>query len=499
MSITPNVCLDHLQNNFNYMALHEFVHPRDFGYQELGRDYRREVLDWVYADLTTFLTIGGVANKYTGRVRVLGDISRQLNLKLRSHLESEGIVYLSITTLHRNSTIDLRSFEPDDWAVLTKSGLIDELHWLRERNGGVYLRRNRPDNSTIGVDGLGQFTATMIKTALDEAHLQPPQNTRRVATAMLRQIVSDEVVAETDSATKKSQRQPRETTTRPHNPKWLKMSDNDLVRIFQGGETDAFGVFFERYYREILGFMTIKLRGDVETAENLAMQVFTKALESLKGYEEHGALFKGWLFRIAKNTVIDYFRTTPELVPHEYLDEISPEQAPLLYDHEIKTKIHSDHHRLRHALLDLTDDQARVVQLRIFQELSIKEVAEVLERTEGAVKALLNRALARLSRNLSEETPPTGVGIKTFWTGIIEPGKVAQELTYISPSIAYHLDRLNDLQRSRLLSHYKLDTDTRKTNQITRRRFNSLQIMRAQLRIMGPEKFISFWNRILEM
>ncbi len=138
---------------------------------------------------------------------------------------------------------------------------------------------------------------------------------------------------------------------------------------------------------------------DARAAEDITSDVFVRALEGLKSFEYRGVPFSAWLYRIARDRVIDYYRRSSRQKAAVALDESlhatveSPEQA-VLHGFELQ--------ELQGALEQLTEEQRLVVVLRFLGGKSLEEVARQLGKTEGAVKSLQHRALAALGRALGE-------------------------------------------------------------------------------------------------
>ncbi|HQZ70880.1 MAG: sigma-70 family RNA polymerase sigma factor [Anaerolineae bacterium] len=177
----------------------------------------------------------------------------------------------------------------------------------------------------------------------------------------------------------------------------LQYNEEDLVRRAQDYDPAAFGEIYERYFNGVYKYTYYRV-GDQVVAEDIAMDVFAKAMESIDGFAFRGVPFSAWLYRIASNMVVDHFRrqpSQPALSLEEKLvaDVAHPTQ---LLDQEFS------HQALRQALAELTDDQQQVVILKFVDGLSNLEVAQILGKTEGAIKSLQHRALASLGRVLGD-------------------------------------------------------------------------------------------------
>jgi RNA polymerase sigma-70 factor, ECF subfamily len=175
------------------------------------------------------------------------------------------------------------------------------------------------------------------------------------------------------------------------------MRDQDLVLAAQAGDVDAFGQLYERYFDKVYSYLGFKLGSPAE-AEDLAGQVFLRALESLPGYRWTGVPFQAWLFRIAHNLLVDSLRRRARR-PSEPLDEALPDDARSA-DPEGWLVEKVTREDLLEAVDGLTELQRQVITLKFAAGLSNAEVAVILDRTEGAVKALQHAGIQALQRRL---------------------------------------------------------------------------------------------------
>ncbi len=171
-----------------------------------------------------------------------------------------------------------------------------------------------------------------------------------------------------------------------------------LVAAAQGGDPDAFGALFDHYYVPVYRFVAARV-GRPSDAEDLAQLVFVKALEALPRYEARGVPFGGWLFRLARNVVIDHVRTrrehtTLDVVAGQTTEEAGPDDLAVL---------RQEMDSVAHALRRLTPEQREAIELRFFAGLSAKEAAAAMGRQEGTVRGLQFRAIAALRRDLGIE------------------------------------------------------------------------------------------------
>ena len=168
-----------------------------------------------------------------------------------------------------------------------------------------------------------------------------------------------------------------------------------LVAAAKAGDPEAFGSLFDVYYGPVYRYVASRV-GRPSDAEDLAQLVFVKALESLPRYEQRGVPFGGWLFRLARNVVIDHVRTRREHVTLDVIGEKSTDdQGP-----DELAVLRQEMDSIAHALRRLTPEQREAVELRFFAGLSAKEAAEAMGRQEGTVRGLQFRAIAALRREL---------------------------------------------------------------------------------------------------
>ena len=159
---------------------------------------------------------------------------------------------------------------------------------------------------------------------------------------------------------------------------------------------------YGEYYSKVARYAYVRI-GDKEGSEDIASEVFAKALDSLKNYQERGLPMQAWLFRIAHNLVVDHLRKVSQrtLVP---IDKVSlkDEQDPAE-----KAEINIEMKRVNEAMKGLTEDQREVIRLRFFGGLTSAETGGVLNKSDGAVREMQRAALEKL-RNLLNENQAGG-------------------------------------------------------------------------------------------
>ena len=168
-----------------------------------------------------------------------------------------------------------------------------------------------------------------------------------------------------------------------------------LLERASHADPQALTELYDQYVDRIYAYIYHRV-GQAEIAEDLTGQVFMRMLEAIGAGRPWRTSFSGWLYRIAHNLVIDHYRRRQRHAFVE-LDDAVPVQA-VDGDPLRMAQLRLDSQRLREALRTLTDEQSQVIVLRFLEELSIAEVAQMMGKTEGAIKALQYRAVLALRR-----------------------------------------------------------------------------------------------------
>ena len=178
-----------------------------------------------------------------------------------------------------------------------------------------------------------------------------------------------------------------------------------LVAEAQAGNRDAFGQIFDEYHQPIYRFIVSRV-GRPSDAEDLTQLIFVKALEALPRYTARGIPFGGWLFRLARNAVIDHVRTR-----RDHLELTAEVQRPTEEaGPEATAALRQDLDAVAKALDVLTDEQREVIELRFFAGLSAREAAEAMGKQEGTIRGLQFRAIASLRRALGTQLSDAPLG-----------------------------------------------------------------------------------------
>ncbi len=187
--------------------------------------------------------------------------------------------------------------------------------------------------------------------------------------------------------------------------------ESDLVRLIskaQRGDPVAFDDLYERYAQGILRYLYLRTR-EAESAQDLTQEVFIRVLKNIKKFEYRGEKsFLGWLYTIAGNVLIGHVRRKHGIqTPLDQNLEVVDPRGQESFASTIE-RIY-----LLNAMSQLTDDQQQVLTLKFFGDLTNQEIATVIGRTEGAVKALQHRAILSLQQIIEQEPTTHGDAQRT--------------------------------------------------------------------------------------
>ncbi len=189
------------------------------------------------------------------------------------------------------------------------------------------------------------------------------------------------------------------TDTRRHTTTDLAaLCDVELVQQAVGGSTDAFGVLFERHHPMVQTYLRRRVRC-AALAEDIASETFARAFRGLHGFARGN--FEAWLTQIARNIMRDHFGSAAHL-REVVVGDLYDSQEFHAHDvdglAELWQRFEREHQQkyVALALRDLNADQRRCLRLRFWEGRSLAETAEIMGRTQGAIKLLQHRAVRRL-------------------------------------------------------------------------------------------------------
>ncbi|HMQ02283.1 MAG TPA: sigma-70 family RNA polymerase sigma factor [Candidatus Doudnabacteria bacterium] len=186
-----------------------------------------------------------------------------------------------------------------------------------------------------------------------------------------------------------------ETTTTNQTPSVTDIQEQQAIVAVQSGQTEQFVVLYDLYIDKIYRFLYFRVHHK-ELAEDLTSQTFLQAFDKIHQYDSSKGLFGAWLYRVARNLMIDEMRRKK---PTDNIENH--------YDLQDKTNIEADTDRqlaseaVQKLLATLPPDARELLTLRLWDELSYAEIAALTGKSEGALKMQFSRLLKKL-----QETAP---------------------------------------------------------------------------------------------
>lgn len=171
--------------------------------------------------------------------------------------------------------------------------------------------------------------------------------------------------------------------------------DPDLAAVLAAqADRESFEVLYRRYLDRVYAYAFYQL-GDHHDAEDATERTFLAALRALPDFRDQGATFRAWLFRVAHNTVANALRgrsrRRTEPLPAD-LQRAAPDADPA----QLVARA-DERRRILGAVRALPDERRQVILLRFVDGLTTREIAQVLDRSPGAVRVLQHRALRDLA------------------------------------------------------------------------------------------------------
>lgn len=169
----------------------------------------------------------------------------------------------------------------------------------------------------------------------------------------------------------------------------MEISENDIIKECQKGNLGRFTFLYDAYFKKIYDFIYYRTMHQ-ETAEDLTSQTFLKALENIKKYEAKKGSFSSWLYRIARNTVIDYYRT------HKKEENIEDFWGLGEKDSIIeKLDIDQQLQKVKVYLQKFKPAQREIVMMRLWDNLSYQEISQITGLSLGSCKMTFSRVMLK--------------------------------------------------------------------------------------------------------
>jgi RNA polymerase sigma-70 factor (ECF subfamily) len=175
------------------------------------------------------------------------------------------------------------------------------------------------------------------------------------------------------------------------------LDDDELMRMFDGGDADAFDTLFDRHRVPVYHFARMML-GSLDGAEDVLQETFLAVARAAGRYEPRGR-FRAWLMRIARNLCLDRIereRRRRRVIAESGLDIVEPDGGGATPAEQAEADEQMT--RLRRLIAALPERQREALVLYAFEQMRYREIAEVLGVPLNTVKTLIHRARAALAR-----------------------------------------------------------------------------------------------------
>ena len=167
--------------------------------------------------------------------------------------------------------------------------------------------------------------------------------------------------------------------------------EKSIIEACQKGDREQFALLYDHYVKRIYRFIYFKVL-QKETAEDLTSKAFLKALQGIHTFDPERN-FSAWIYSIARNTVIDHFRKERSSIPIEDVWDLAGDtHAKIETDAENRRKFREVEKHLK----ALTPEQREIVILRIWEDMSYREIATAIGKSEDNCKVIFSRAIAKL-------------------------------------------------------------------------------------------------------
>ena len=182
-------------------------------------------------------------------------------------------------------------------------------------------------------------------------------------------------------------------------------SDADLVARARGGSRESFAALVRRYQKPLY-FLCLRYVHDHDAAADLTQRAFIRALEKMDELRE-AHIFRSWLFRIGANLALNHLRDHSRFVDEDSPD---PEEPSIIPEAHSRLEAAEDALALRDAVARLPTKQRMTLELRVYEDMAFRDIAQALETTEGAAKVNFHYAVRRLRTLLAKPGSPGTAG-----------------------------------------------------------------------------------------
>jgi RNA polymerase sigma-70 factor (ECF subfamily) len=170
----------------------------------------------------------------------------------------------------------------------------------------------------------------------------------------------------------------------------MEFNEIDIIARCKEGDWRDFDTIYDHYLPKIYRFIYYRTRHK-QIAEDLTSTIFLKVVQNLNSFRHGAAPFSAWLYRVARNTLIDHARVAKPILDLETAVNVADKQNVSDETNEVLNL-----EAIKSQMTKLSDQQREIVTMRVWDGLSHKEISEILEISEGSSKVAFSRAVDKL-------------------------------------------------------------------------------------------------------
>lgn len=169
-------------------------------------------------------------------------------------------------------------------------------------------------------------------------------------------------------------------------------NEKQYIEEARGGNRDSFGIIYSHYVPQIYRFVFFKVSSK-QIAEDLTHEIFLSAWQNIKNYKQKEFPISSWLYQIARNKVIDHYRTDKKNIS---IDTEDFNEDSLGFYEQKNPDVSFSIEKIKSLIKFLKPEYQDVIIMRYVEDLDSKEIAGVLNKSEGAVRLIQHRAINNL-------------------------------------------------------------------------------------------------------
>jgi RNA polymerase sigma factor (sigma-70 family) len=170
------------------------------------------------------------------------------------------------------------------------------------------------------------------------------------------------------------------------------LKEFNLIKDCQEGKLESFEELYNEYFEKIYKFIFFRT-SHKETAEDITSLTFIKALEKINIFKSEYGFFSSWLYKIARNNIIDYYRKKKEVISDQYSDNKIGEEEKTVKDIEEEIDIKYGLKKAEKYIENLKPEQKEILIMRIWDQLSYKEISKIVGKSEENCKVIFSRCM----------------------------------------------------------------------------------------------------------